>query len=173
MVDTARAVISTHALMWSATKQAADFHPQNRISTHALMWSATQIKKLRRARRKFQLTRSRGARRCWQRIIFKEVRFQLTRSRGARPERGAARGDPQHFNSRAHVERDFERVQKDITAFVISTHALTWSATRRLDSLASHVNFNSRAHVERDRRSKSQTAKRKISTHALTWSATG
>ena len=77
------------------------------------------------------------------------------------------------FNSRAHVERDVTALPALVTPFIISTHALTWSATtvkavhscyafisthaltwsatstsngKTLDEL----NFNSRAHVERD-----------------------
>ena len=60
-----------------------------------------------------------------------------------------AHSTKRNFNSRAHVERDLCEIYEHMTSS-ISTHALTWSATRRLDSLASHVNFNSRAHVERD-----------------------
>ena len=56
------------------------------------------------------------------------VEFQLTRSRGARPAR-------------------YEMLPDE----GISTHALTWSATRRTDEpCGAQQNFNSRAHVERD-----------------------
>ena len=100
----------------------------------------------------FQLTRSRGARRPTSDRGGAVAQFQLTRSRGARPCRPNARSispngisthaltwsatpctSPkrrciQHFNSRAHVERD------------------------ELDALVALKipHFNSRAHVERD-----------------------
>ena len=99
-----------------------------------------------------------------------------------------------NFNSRAHVERDIidERCTQTRE---ISTHALTWSATRRATPKhrkAKHFNsrahverdqrsaqlakgqydFNSRAHVERDMKIKIAYQKDEISTHALTWSAT-
>ena len=77
------------------------------------------------------------------------------------------------FNSRAHVERDAS-CKMPLICFAISTHALTWSATRGTISARScqpisthaltwsataprgrhgiyrHSHFNSRAHVERD-----------------------
>ena len=56
----------------------------------------------------------------------------------------------------------------------ISTHALTWSATitskNKLEIEQS--NFNSRAHVERDMDDVATFVGDIISTHALTWSAT-
>ena len=58
-----------------------------------------------------------------------------------------------HFNSRAHVERDREAPNIDGARSSISTHALTWSATLApLQKSIDETNFNSRAHVERDRR---------------------
>ena len=100
-----------------------------------------------------------------------------------------------HFNSHAHVERDFiKKLSDEITK--ISTHTLTWSVTQHKSSLwcvciiSTHTltwsvtqlavanvkwfkHFNSHAHVERDLPlylSIGMTAK--ISTHTLTWSVT-
>ena len=99
------------------------------ISTHALTWSATKRSHPKRPRPK----------------------FQLTRSRGARPFSIDKLGDAMNFNSRAHVERDHfaHELDRMCSAFQltrsrgarpvnrvikawreISTHALTWSATR-------------------------------------------
>ena len=55
-----------------------------------------------------------------------------------------------HFNSHAHVERDFiKKLSDEITK--ISTHTLTWSVTivHKL-KITVENNFNSHAHVERD-----------------------
>ena len=124
---------------------------------------------------KFQLTRSRGARHFVAKHLRRYNKFQLTRSRGARQYRRCRTAPaPAHFNSRAHVERDslmssissspaiFQLTRSRgarPAAFLlflspppISTHALTWSATRQIvDSFKFHIC---------------------ISTHALTWSAT-
>ena len=78
------------------------------------------------------------------------VEFQLTRSRGARLATSAVKSPAVYFNSRAHVERDRRRAPAP-RATLISTHALTWSATL---SVLPSANFTI------------------ISTHALTWSAT-
>ena len=57
--------ISTHALTWSATAATICAGVGKAISTHALTWSATSSRKaVRRMGRRFQLTRSRGARRA-------------------------------------------------------------------------------------------------------------
>ena len=78
-------------------------------------------------------------------------KFQLTRSRGARRNSHTRGGALRYFNSRAHVERDSlsnissqrhsyfnsrahverDTTGKDINFMIIqiSTHALTWSAT--------------------------------------------
>ena len=102
------------------------------ISTHALTWSATLVVLVTLiVYQQFQLTRSRGARREG---LLDEIIDQLD------------------FNSRAHVERDSFVRHLRVYFLVISTHALTWSATK---------NWR-----------KSQW-KKSISTHALTWSATG
>ena len=99
--------ISTHALTWSATDFTGFPRLFEVISTHALTWSATRAGWLRRRRGKFQLTRSRGARRKFSHRSEHRHKFQLTRSRGAR-----------------------RNSQNVIVLLVnISTHALTWSAT--------------------------------------------
>ena len=120
---------------------------------------------------KFQLTRSRGA---WRMSLAKtadDLTFQLTRSRGAWLVLQLVLITKKHFNSHAHVERDFTRFN-EVSALVISTHTLTWSVTgsRHGQDMnfsfqltrsrgAWHFNgiygkgtenFNSHAHVERD-----------------------
>ena len=122
--------ISTHALTWSATLIYGDSSVYPFISTHALTWSATLLShSLNVVHILFQLTRSRGARlrrRIW---IMNTKVFQLTRSRGARPS----------------------IIGSCLGIMSISTHALTWSATKDFRNFLSRVkHFNSRAHVERD-----------------------
>ena len=99
----------------------------------------------------FQLTRSRGARHGGQDKETPHTKFQLTRSRGARPADS-----------------------KSCCAYsIISTHALTWSATNSRQTLSNAAkHFNSRAHVERDKPPVDVRTFHGISTHALTWSAT-
>ena len=121
------------------------------ISTHALTWSATELTVRTVAVLEFQLTRSRGARRCY-------------------PVPPCA---TEHFNSRAHVERD-TLLEIGFTNSEISTHALTWSATTMASTL---VDFGTKFQLTRSRgarpRSKSLNhSECSISTHALTWSAT-
>ena len=56
---------------------------------------------------------------------------------------------------------------------MISTHALTWSATiQKTLAVGLASDFNSRTHVECDRIANAIDEVRDISTHALTWSAT-
>ena len=70
------------------------------------------------------------------------------------------------------MERDVIRVV-ELFAVIISTHALTWSATPSFFAIFSTgVHFNSRAHVERDGIAHDAVYRFQISTHALTWSAT-
>ena len=169
--------ISTHALTWSATKRfsirlrrdsefqltrsrgarpslysspsscISNFNSRAHVERDAFGLLLLFVSAL------FQLTRSRGARRNKRRLHSRPTtRFQLTRSRGARRE-GLLDEiiDQLDFNSRAHVERDSFVRHLRVYFLVISTHALTWSATK---------NWR-----------KSQW-KKSISTHALTWSAT-
>ena len=77
-----------------------------------------------------------------------------------------------HFNSHAHVERDFiKKLSDEITK--ISTHTLTWSVTivHKL-KITVENNFNSHAHVERDTLIILPPPEKVISTHTLTWSVT-
>ena len=55
-----------------------------------------------------------------------------------------------HFNSHAHVERDFAETQTKYPD-TISTHTLTWSVTTTKPPMeCGSIHFNSHAHVERD-----------------------
>ena len=187
--------ISTHALTWSATSRAhyplrkkrfqltrsrgARLQPRpppliNRgISTHALTWSATAtIKKALRTRRNFN-SRAHVERDSFSRWYSSHpVTFQLTRSRGARPDRVADHAVKHHFNSRAHVERDW-RLVFSISTTSISTHALTWSATRvMLTNTAGTIFQLTRSRGARRAAYNKGTTIIIISTHALTWSAT-
>ncbi len=99
----------------------------------------------------FQLTRSRGARLTELSSAVIASTFQLTRSRGARqkpPQNGAKHCVFQLTRSRG--ARQY-MLSATIRWGKISTHALTWSATR-----IKNAGLNGY----------------KISTHALTWSAT-
>ena len=101
-----------------------------KISTHALTWSATAGKHRYKCHHKrFQLTHSRGVRRFRRHSNSRQKTFQLTHSRGVRRRPSLS----------------------TVATTVISTHALTWSATTSCDGICNH---------------------RRISTHALTWSAT-
>ena len=126
---------------------------------------------------RFQLTRSRGARLSMLRLqVFPLLNFN-SRAHVERdaPSASRTRLPFRHFNSRAHVERDrntlkilrcsenfnsrahVERDNAGLNGYKkpkkISTHALTWSATRLpVFSSRNDQYFNSRAHVERDRR---------------------
>ena len=123
--------ISTHALTWSATAcfhmllhQQMNFNSRTHvecdtpkikkspampgISTHALTWSATT-----------GIAPTTPA-----------IKFQLTHSRGVRPAGSESRYTNKNFNSRTHVECDFFDFTHWNNAHTISTHALTWSATR-------------------------------------------
>ena len=145
-----KAGISTHTLTWSVTVYINQANGIKPISTHTLTWSVTRNSKNRSKRRRFQLTRSRGA---WLYNDFtnnRSSKFQLTRSRGAWRRRLCA--------SRKHPP--------------ISTHTLTWSVTKTWNLAMPIVsfqltrsrgawqlllpaeqpcrNFNSHAHVERD-----------------------
>ena len=144
------------------------------ISTHALTWSATYI---------FLMMISRSC--------YFNSRAHVERDNGKRYRRRRAL----HFNSRAHVERDYlffklvrmvfyfnsrAHVERDPNLYilkiisVISTHALTWSATVVLSSVTRPV---SEFQLTRSRGARQNDdiwdpANWVISTHALTWSAT-
>ncbi len=122
--------ISTHTLTWSVTFRCLGFWGGLFISTHTLTWSVTCVVQISVAVQKFQLTRSRGAwlkSSCLAHAVI-------------------------HFNSHAHVERDFYKSSPILTSFCISTHTLTWSVTKFI-TCSSMVSG--------------------ISTHTLTWSVTG
>ncbi len=76
------------------------------------------------------------------------------------------------FNLHTHVECN-SPLLPDSKTIVISTHALTWSAT---ESSAirwrNRTDFNSRTHVECAKDASEMWDHNRISTHALTWSAT-
>ena len=126
-------------------------------------------------------------------ISFDKV-FQLTRSRGAWPLKSTVVLIILHFNSHAHVERDFYNSLLILIFVNFNSHAhverdvsiciLTWYSSH-FNSHA-HVErdkqttllwikifyFNSHAHVERDIRCSWKICKNWISTHTLTWSVT-
>ena len=79
-----------------------------------------------------------------------------------------------NFNSRTHVECDLAPIGGKVGIEIISTHALTWSATLPIMGTGwIFRNFNSRTHVECDAKTGMvMRLKKIISTHALTWSAT-
>ena len=124
-----RQSISTHTLTWSVTDYSLASFSRILISTHTLTWSVTGIFWQQRSNWKFQLTRSRGA---WPSFLltclFSVTLFQLTRSRGAWHAKVGNHLACYHFNSHAHVERDF---QCSTVFYKVQ-------------------NFNSHAHVERD-----------------------
>ena len=99
------------------------------ISTHALTWSATVGAHAGNRCGAFQLTHSRGVRRHKYQRIDQDTGISthaLTWS-ATRSARGLAEKNG-YFNSRTHVECDFQRCLRCKIRF-ISTHALTWSAT--------------------------------------------
>ena len=95
--------ISTHALTWSATSGKSHFSAFC-ISTHALTWSATISIIVFMDIDTFQLTHSRGVRRHCVFTSYLVWRFQLTWSAT--------------FVVDGYLDDE-----------LISTHALTWSAT--------------------------------------------
>ena len=142
----------------------------------------------------FQLTRSRGA---WRRYLVETCEillFQLTRSRGAWLHLLRLNCKNLHFNSHAHVERDYRayiffdsdinfnshaHVERDVldtleksaeTEFQLTRSRGAWLYTSVNYFLCS--NFNSHAHVERDWNTQTAGVKLEISTHTLTWSVT-
>ena len=146
--------ISTHALTWSATVQhASPIIIGNIISTHALTWSATgNVRDHRHAERHFnsrahvERDRSRGG------DEHSDRKFQLTRSRGARPDYISLITCLSTISTHAltwsatakrltltEPDRAFQLTRsrgarrsphcKNLLMKPISTHALTWSAT--------------------------------------------
>ena len=77
--------------------------------------------------------------------------FQLTHSRGVRQPLPVVPTTENNFNSRTHVECDLNATSVNLDD-IISTHALTWSATAAAELVTDGFeNFNSRTHVECDR----------------------
>ena len=165
--------ISTHTLTWSVTWEIREILKLISISTHTLTWSVTSRAHARLRRHPFQLTRSRGA---WHRWLALWQRAM-------------------HFNSHAHVERDFITPFFKFLKFYFNSHA----HVERDGAIKNWQNetgyFNSHAHVERDCRysqrlfqwrrfqltrsrgawlyNPSSISNGKcISTHTLTWSVT-
>ena len=187
--------ISTHTLTWSVTKQVADglkeysdfnshahverdivgavFKIFHFISTHTLTWSVTK-----RSLNNF----------CRGFISTHTLTWSVTHMYQHRV------AESRHFNSHAHVERDFSRIAVAVTNNHFNSHAHVERDPLKSDNFPvfSHFNshahverdtvreeleqaikdFNSHAHVERDRRNLCRVLQGKISTHTLTWSVT-
>ena len=144
------------------------------ISTHTLTWSVTRQNHVKRRKRKFQLTRSRGA---WLPKIMLYVALVFIST---------------HTLTWSVTTNSIRRSRP----YEISTHTLTWSVTYTTGAGTAIVfNFNSHAHVERDNilssiirdrdgfqltRSRgawpydntADFVNQNISTHTLTWSVT-
>ena len=143
--------ISTHALTWSATGLAGCGGADNSISTHALTWSATDFA----------------------RFAAQPEKFQLTHSRGVRPLAAGFAYLYQNFNSRTHVECDRDGATPAADCTKISTHALTWSATKTKRDILKFVSFQlTHSRGVRHESCFIRQLDIQISTHALTWSAT-
>ena len=82
--------------------------PKTIISTHTLTWSVTYATRSPLLSWLFQLTRSRGAWRIISSSYLRIYAFQLTRSRGAWLHLLRLNCKNLHFNSHAHVERDWD-----------------------------------------------------------------
>ena len=123
-------VISTHTLTWSVTLTVPNVKGDRLISTHTLTWSVTQSCR-------FHLSAKR--------ISTHTLTWSVTWRRALKTYGQV------HFNSHAHVERDY------------------WF--RRLFPRSAY--FNSHAHVERDLKATETPYIQHISTHTLTWSVTG
>ena len=93
------------------------------ISTHTLTWSVTPRVSGHIRYTEFQLTRSRGA---WPRTrgsMGQQCRFQLTRSRGAWQTDQQYNQTYKHFNSHAHVERDYIHIFSGVVIQYFNSHA--------------------------------------------------
>ena len=142
------------------------------ISTHTLTWSVTSRSETNQRTLWFQLTRSRGAWRQWKTVYSKYVTFQLTRSRGAWLEYSDSRGQTGNFNSHAHVERDLICLKSQKIIIHISTHTLTWSVTRFVNTAEVYLQFQLTRSRGAWRNGKCCKYWFYISTHTLTWSVT-
>ena len=107
------------------------------------------------------------------RIASARPSFQLTRSRGARHKQIEMAIKMVDFNSRAHVERDSTLAEISSCLSPISTHALTWSATKKGGQQRWQYIISTHALTwSATITGSTSNSQRKISTHALTWSAT-
>ena len=120
----------------------------------------------------FQLTRSRGAWPDRLSVLIASCTFQLTRSRGAWRSLSSSEQLWWHFNSHAHVERDFRLRQWLCLRENFNSHAHVERDGVLIFFTRSARNFNSHAHVERDTPLRSTEKAQTISTHTLTWSVT-
>ena len=102
------------------------------------------------------------------------VKFQLTRSRGAWPlEYSDSRGQTGNFNSHAHVERDLICLKSQKIIIHISTHTLTWSVTRFVNTAEVYLQFQlTRSRGAWPQKNSPKAVIKIISTHTLTWSVT-
>ena len=143
-----------------------------KISTHTLTWSVTEHGKISTLHWIFQLTRSRGAWRRWHWDLFRFIAFQLTRSRGAWPLKSDSFPVFSHFNSHAHVERDYCPYCNGGGHDNFNSHAHVERDENNFKNANKCGNFNSHAHVERDIPRGQERQLYLISTHTLTWSVT-
>ena len=169
-------------------------HPN--ISTHALTWRAT-VSHLANipSTQVFLPTPSHGGRQSKLKGLADEAGFLPTPSHGGRRGRSHDSSGSRNFYPRPHMEGDI-RIRQSVQHRPISTHALTWRATRALFGRqlgAGH--FYPRPHMEGDRIPLHNLSAGiqflptpshggrplvlpttwttfRISTHALTWRAT-
>ncbi len=98
----------------------------------------------------FQLTHSRGVRQPLPVVPTTENNFNSRTHVECDPTVLLAPSRSNHFNSRTHVECDLNATSVNLDD-IISTHALTWSATAAAELVTDGFeNFNSRTHVECD-----------------------
>ena len=114
-----RFCISTHALTWSATRQPTPVSRHRSISTHALTWSTTTADNESR---------------------YTNKNFNSRTHVECDTADNESRYTNKNFNSRTHVECDRWRTRRKQT-WGISTHALTWSATGRMITMANIYEF--------------------------------
>ena len=166
--------ISTHTLTWSVTfvlgvKDTAtnDFNSHahverdsmswivltngTRISTHTLTWSVTGVE---------------GNVVDYEAISTHTLTWSVT---GRTIQAGQIF---EHFNSHAHVERDFFQIYMTFNWNNFNSHAHVERDAKITTTTRTIFNFNSHAHVERDGSTSVQKNEWKISTHTLTWSVT-
>ena len=94
-------------------------------------------------------------------VLLYRITWSVTRTRLALP------ASHLHFNSHAHVERDFKKERKDqiATKFHLTRSRGAWLVSAKI--IERHANFNSHAHVERDTPKKSlRNTARNFNSHA-------